>query len=192
MIMKLGTLLAAGRSLVPGCDGKSPYHIDKHVYLPEFGSLKSPFLPSPRTEAVGQLAVRNAVALAWRDTAANAAKTQKPPALSFAATSQAAAVERPAVPIQKPHWPLKWMDKLNLFAIRRAHPPLPLKNAKTPTRAKLSLDAVKVLRNDLSDADVEIVPLKSRPPCDGTALVMEPAKKSWAVLGERLLEMEVT
>jgi len=45
---------------------------------------------------------------------------------------------------------------------------------------------VKVVHNDLSDADVEVVPIKSRP---AVAEIhdLSPAKKSWEILGERLL-----
>lgn len=52
-------------------------------------------------------------------------------------------------------------------------------------QAELSLDAVKVVHNDLSDADVEVVPIKSRPAAEASDL--SPAKKSWEILGERLL-----
>jgi hypothetical protein len=48
---------------------------------------------------------------------------------------------------------------------------------------ELSLDSVKVVHNDLSDAEVEVVPLKSR----GGVAELPPAKKSWEILGERLL-----
>jgi hypothetical protein len=56
------------------------------------------------------------------------------------------------------------------------------------TQAELSLDAVRVVHNDLSDVDVEVVPMKSRsaPPEN------KPAKKSWEVLGERLFGVEAS
>jgi len=47
---------------------------------------------------------------------------------------------------------------------------------------------VKVLHNDLSDVDVEIVPMKSR---SGPA-ELQPPKKSWEFLGERLLRIEAS
>jgi hypothetical protein len=53
-------------------------------------------------------------------------------------------------------------------------------------QAELSLDTVKVVHNDLSDADVEVVPIKSRPAV-AEVPALSPAKKSWEVLGERLL-----
>jgi hypothetical protein len=58
--------------------------------------------------------------------------------------------------------------------------------AHPAVQTELSLDTVKVIHNDLSDADVEVVPIKSRP----AAAVPEspPAKKAWEYLGERLLK----
>ena len=53
-------------------------------------------------------------------------------------------------------------------------------------QAELSLDSVKVVHNDLSDADVEVVPIKSRPAA-AEIQDLSPAKKSWEIIGERLL-----
>ena len=62
--------------------------------------------------------------------------------------------------------------------------PSPCQRAMEPmlngVQSELSLDAVKVLRNDLSDADVEIVPVKSRT----VAAEVAPAN----LLNERVLE----
>jgi hypothetical protein len=58
--------------------------------------------------------------------------------------------------------------------------------APTPVQTELSLDTVKVVHNDLSDADVEVVPIKSRPAAAGIP-ALSPAKKSWEIMGERLL-----
>jgi hypothetical protein len=46
---------------------------------------------------------------------------------------------------------------------------------------------VKVVHNDLSDVDVEIVPMKSR-----TGAELPVPKKSWEFLGERLLRIEAS
>ena len=53
-------------------------------------------------------------------------------------------------------------------------------------QAELSLDTVKVVHNDLSDADVEVVPIKSRPAASEVS-ALSPAKKSWEIFGERLM-----
>jgi hypothetical protein len=56
----------------------------------------------------------------------------------------------------------------------------------TPVQVELSLEKVKVVHNDLTDADVEIVPMKSRPARE--AMDLPPVKKSWANLGERIMK----
>ena len=55
-------------------------------------------------------------------------------------------------------------------------------------QSELSLDSVKVVHNDLSDAEVEVVPMKSRP----GAPVLQPAVKTWEVLGERIFGTNAT
>ena len=53
-------------------------------------------------------------------------------------------------------------------------------------QSELSLDSVKVVHNDLSDADVEVVPIKSRTADEPAVPDLPPPKKSWEFLGERL------
>jgi hypothetical protein len=60
-------------------------------------------------------------------------------------------------------------------------------DAKSPVQVELSLEKVKVVHNDLTDADVEIVPIKSRPARAADIPALQPAKQSWEILGERLL-----
>ena len=61
--------------------------------------------------------------------------------------------------------------------------------SRPAVQAELSLDSVKVVHNDLTDADVEIVPMKSRPAPNIDMPDLQPAKKSWEILGERLLKV---
>lgn len=64
-------------------------------------------------------------------------------------------ISAPAAPC--PPRASNWTDKLNPF---RA--PAPIESPVTVEQVEFSLNAVKVLHNDLSDAEVEIVPVKSR------------------------------
>jgi hypothetical protein len=191
MIMKLGALLAAGKSLALGRRGESPYRANKQVYLPKFSSPKNPFVQTAETgtgaETAGTVAENTDAAPAKNKVAM---KTQKLPALPFAASQRAATVEKEVMPHQRPRGSSKWMSRLNPFAAGSAFPAARGKNGKIPVQAELSLDAVKVLRNDLSDVDVEVVPLKSRPPDDGCAPGPGPVKSTWGLLGERLLKMK--
>ena len=78
-----------------------------------------------------------------------------------------------------------WTTKLNPSSFWSS--PAPVEQKTLPAvQTELSLDTVKVVHNDLSDADVEVVPIKSRPAV-AEIPAMSPAKKSWEILGERLL-----
>jgi hypothetical protein len=61
------------------------------------------------------------------------------------------------VAVSKPVRANNWAGKLNPF--RAPEPAVPMPNVQPDL---LSLDTVKVLHNDLSDADVEVVPVRSR------------------------------
>jgi hypothetical protein len=74
-----------------------------------------------------------------------------------------------------------WTTRLNPF-----RPPEPVVEP-VARQAELSLDAVKVVHNDLADADVEIVPVKSRAETVA-APVLPPARHVWEYLGENLLK----
>jgi hypothetical protein len=78
-----------------------------------------------------------------------------------------------------------WTNKLNPVSLW-AGPALAEQKALPAVQTELSLDAVKVVYNDLSDADVEVVPIKSRPAAPEIS-ALSPTKKSWEILGERLL-----
>jgi len=192
--MKLGTLLAAGKSLALGRRGESPYRAKKEFYLPKFGSRKNTFASANRPGGAIP-PVDAAAAPVKTPITVVAAKTQKLPTFSpapRAANHQARAIEKAARPIQKPRRSLGWIHKLNPFGSETAFSARGEKNPKTPVQAELSLDAVKVLRNDLSDVDVEIVPLKSRPRGNAEEPGGEPVKKSWGLLGERFLKMKAS
>jgi hypothetical protein len=170
--MNLGKLLGAGKSIIGG--GKpAAYRADKRFYLPQFVSPKNPFANPAAQPAQAELPKpppQNSVAPA-KKTASPWAKTQKMPANApQGATARATT----------------WVSKLNPAAIFRSAPSSVSKGA-TPVQVELSLEKVKVVHNDLTDADVEIVPLKSRPGHEAVADV-PPAKKTWADLGERIMK----
>jgi hypothetical protein len=163
--MKLGKLLAAGKSIVNG-RAEICYRASKQIYLPKFGPAKNPFKQEMETAKP----VSKAIAAPVKKEVA--AKTQKLPAIPPAREMKT-----------------NWTDKLNPISIFRA---APVENSRPTVQAELSLDSVKVVHNDLSDADVEVVPIKSRSPRETTAPELSPAKKSWEYLGERLFGVETT
>jgi hypothetical protein len=168
--MSLGKLLGAGKSFVNG--GKAAaYRADRRIYLPKFASAKNPFASAAQTESSQPRAENPAAPVkktimpmhTWK-------KTQKMPTISATPKSLAA-----------------WTSKLNPLTMLRS--PQPAGQAFQPTvQSELSLDSVKVVHNDLSDAEVEVVPMKSRP----GAPVLQPAVKTWEVLGERIFGTNAT
>lgn len=131
--MNLGKLLGAGKSFFGG-GGAVKYREDKHIYLPKFNAEKNPF------------------ASVAAESTPEPAKTQKIPEI-------AAKTQRiPLSPAARPTRAISWKDKLNPFRASESVAP-PMVGA---VQTELSLDAVKVIRNDLTDADIEVVPVKSQ------------------------------
>ena len=168
--MNLGKLLAAGKSIISG-QRKPAYREDKHVYPPKFVSPRNPFVSlteAPPPELAGTAKIRETA----RDSLV-AAKTQKLPALTSPSKSFAS-----------------WAVKLKPAAMFRGQSaPQPVRAAVQP---ELSLDSVKVVHNDLSDADVEVVPIKSRPAARPVIPDLPPAEKPWELLGERMMKVEAS
>jgi hypothetical protein len=164
--MKLGKLMAAGKSLVSG-RGAMAYRESKQAYLPKFGSPKNPFVTPAQNESP-KAPLENPVAPMEKVSAPSWTKTQKMPTISGTPKSLAT-----------------WTTKLNPMTMLRGSQEE--KNFSRPiVQSELSLDSVKVVHNDLTDADVEIIPMKSRP--QKIVADLPPAKKSWEILGERLLK----
>jgi len=238
--MKLGKLLAAGKSIMNGHTEVS-YRSSKQIYLPKFGSPKNPFrTDTPQTElresagGTSNESRPGPVRLAGEDMNAtfngdselssgpqseNSEKVQddcprqaipqaretvsqpKPAPRSEATSSapvgtSASSVAPRFAPSRQQKKGKDW-KKFNPLSILRAALPgrksSRLDNAArgqkgTATQTELSLDSVKVLHNDLSDVDVEVVPIKSRA---GVPELPAP-RKSWEFVGERLFGVEAT
>jgi len=171
--MNLGKLLGAGKSFISGRKSAA-YRTDKRVYLPQFVSPKNPFAtpasPEARIESPPLAGpppvspIKKAAPLTW-------AKTEKMPILAA-----------PAAPLRR----ASWAGKLNPVSLFRSAP-APAGNRPAPVQAELSLEKVRVVHNDLTDADVEVVPLKSRPA--PALLDPMPARGSWEALGDRILKV---
>jgi hypothetical protein len=138
--MKLGKLLGAGKSFFGG-QGVVTYRENKQVYLPKFNPGKNPF------------ALKQAEAEAEAET----------PASEMAAVVEARQPKAPA-PAPTAVMPAResnWTEKLNPFRNVKAAKSAPAVSMPN-VQPEFSLGAVKVIHNDLSDAEVEVVPMKSR------------------------------
>ncbi|MGD1087754.1 MAG: hypothetical protein ABR955_03385 [Verrucomicrobiota bacterium] len=169
--MNLGKLLAAGKSIKNG-QGVVAYRKDKRVYLPKFGSPKSPFTTKVQAELPKPL-VENSVAPVKNAATPTWAKTQKMPTVSAG-----------------PARVTTWAEKFNPIAIWRGSA-AEVKSSPHAIQAELSLEKVKVVHNDLTDVDVEVVPIKSRSmhnvpePVFQTAVSVETNKNFWSRLDEK-------
>ena len=176
--MNLGKLLGAGKSFI---SGRKPaaYRADKRFYLPQFVSPKNPFANTEATPIQAELPKSAAPDLVASDTKTLPSwmKTKKTPVMP----SSAAPVTTPVATARKTNW----ASKLNPGSMFRSESRAP-NRVVSAVQVELSLEKVKVVHNDLTDADVEIVPMKSRPARLAPASTSD--KKSWADLGERIMK----
>jgi hypothetical protein len=110
--------------------------------------------------------------------------TSAPEPAAEAKNASAPPLLKPSV--ARPARAVNWKDKLNPF---RAPEPIapPMVGA---VQAELSLDAVKVVRNDLADADIEVVPVKSQTVSAPEKAVLPPSRHSWEFLGDHLVKTD--
>ena len=169
--MNLGKLLGAGKCIISG-EKPAAYREDRRFYLPQFVSPKNPFTNSSSAVMPSELSKTRAPVTVppAKKPMPSPAKTQKMPTVAArGATSRATA----------------WVSKLNPVSIFGGASAAAASHT-TPVQVELSLEKVKVVHNDLTDADVEIVPMKSRP---ARAAAPAPAdKKPWTDLGERIMK----
>jgi hypothetical protein len=175
--MKLGKLLAAGKSIKNG-QGAVAYRKDKRVYLPKFGSPKNPFTTTAQAESP-KPPVENPIVPVKKAAAPTWAKTQKMPTVSAG-----------------PARATTWTEKFNPMAIWRESV-AEVKNAPHAIQEELSLEKVKVVHNDLTDVDVEVVPIKSRSmrevpePAFQSAVSVDTNKNFWSRLDEKFFGANV-
>lgn len=154
--MSLGRLLAAGKSLAGGRDDTGRYRVDKRLALPKFISPRNPFAPTGKAES------------APTDEEPSAKACREKVVVTAAKADVETAGEKDfqvSVGVRAARWLGEWGQKVNPLP-RLAKKPGPVKSlvshsVRTPVQSELSLDKVQVVRNDLSDADFEVVPAKT-------------------------------
>ena len=184
--MSLVQLLAVGRSLCSIRDQPSRYKMTQQNRLPKFGLPTHAESIAAVAESRGVTLVRNAGAQARmpggpgkEEATMNAIEIQ-----SKASPKTSVAV--PAQPYPSGRWTMK-----NPF-----HRSPGGGKTSTPVQGEFSLDAIRPVRNDLSDSDLEIVPAgppvdpPARRPAPGAARMdsfEDAAKPLWSRLRARLL-----
>jgi len=178
--MSLLRLLTAGRSLVGLNDAETRYRMTSQKLLPRFGPGKNPFCApdrpvAPPTDACGK-------------TEHGSASSREPAAMAGA---------RVAAPVNARGWSILsalrlrtaalrggWTWKLTGLLCRPGSQPVRALNprpAKLAVQGELSLDRIKVVRNDLSDTDLEVV--RARPAAAPTQAASVPPAAEKAAPG---------
>jgi len=175
--MSMGRLLAAGRSLIGGQNSPSRYRLDQRARLPKFGSSKNPFASESRTTAPLPPTPPQPAMPAAEPVIRTTEPSTNPSPTSPVTTRLRQAVRR----LQE------WCVEANPIPrlarpARSAFAPA-TRVAAAPIQSELSLEGVKVVRNDLSDADLEIVPAK---PARRADLAPVPEENAWSRLTTRI------
>ena len=179
--MSIGRLLAAGRSLVGVQNGSSRYRLDKRTRLPKFGSVKNPFSPEERKPVAPQTAAPQLDSPKEVDPAATESVVRATPPAANPVPPATARLRRAVRRLRE------WCVEANPLPrlagpARSAIKPMPSFSG-APVQSELSLDEVKVVRNDLSDADLEIVPAK---PARSAEAVPVPEENAWSRMTIRI------
>ena len=208
--MSLLRLLTAGKSLVGLKTSEKRYHLPGQRALPKFGSKKNPFRVTTRPEQ-GEVGTADTPSAQVQPPAPPAEeKPQSRPQTSSSETTQASASASVAKPINsKPEAdsgrqikPLEPAERrpsgVRAFLLwgRAKAKGTALPGGRRLVTAELSLDKVKVVRNDLSESDVEIVGRASPPkPSESRAKPLAQESKDsvsesgWGAAAGRLLSL---
>ncbi|MDB6121927.1 MAG: hypothetical protein JWQ71_920 [Pedosphaera sp.] len=177
--MSLGRFLAAGRSLVGMKDMDSRYQMRSKNLLPKFGSGRNPFCNTPKAESAKAVvaeapttpelpktepivAVTSPLLESEELKAVESVEEIKP--MAAPEKTELKNVNASAPTKKEPMQFGKWLKKLNLLSYLPIRKPgmkaIAVKPARTHVQTELSLEKVKVMRNDLSDTDLELVRAK--------------------------------
>jgi hypothetical protein len=219
--MSLGRFLAAGRSLIGMKDTDSRYQMRAENLLPKFGSAKNPFLTVSKMESLKPELLDSEkprpaapeaafVGLAAAPLVESGLKKEQsaaavPEAVVFEKAEPKKAEIAPATPAAAPsRKPLpmrKWLKKLNVFAY--LSPLMPggktVKPVQTHIQTELSLEKVRVVRNDLSETDLEVVRVRTQaadvfkaPVVQVPPVVIKTTPTTWGRLTSRIFRPEET
>ena len=173
--MSLVRLLTSGKSLIGFQDSPNGYRVTQQRLLPQFGPARNPF--SSKAESNGGQAQGLSLQANGGEGASKAGRGVSSSGGMAAAALQDGARDRTAAgSVGGQGFPGVWWHRAAaLFNLVRAKlggwfgaargkvvkPAIP-QFPKPPVQGELSLDRVRVVRNDLRDADLEVVPAGER------------------------------
>jgi hypothetical protein len=179
--MSLVRLLSSGRSLIGFKDEAGRYQMTNQRLLPKFGSVKNPFRAGcpPGQMRLTTPSVSENRAVPAVSQVASVEMPQSQAAMKFAESKRHIYLSHVwrklcgwSGRLQKGWGRLLPRQEKN--AARVALPQL----VKPPIQSELSLERVRVLRNDLSDVDLEVVPVKLSVQSPNAVPVLHPVGKT--------------
>ena len=182
--MSFGKLLAAGKSIAGGRDG-GRYKVDPRVFLPKFVSPKNPFAQPPNKDASEQTVSLVTPAQSLSKQAADTdARAAVPVRIDEAAprVSVGNKILIKCVALVSKVNPLKLLKRRTSGA-RAAMACF----RKSPVQEEFPLERVQVVRNDLTDADIEFVSLGKK-----STNKREPGEGAWERIATRVFGTETT
>jgi hypothetical protein len=192
--MSLLRLLAAGKSLVGMRDAETRYRVTGQRLLPHFGTGKNPFSSRDKADPVqtesrspgaykpnGALKeIRSTPKLTEEREAAPRSRLEGWTTSAHSNFQKLSGALRRRTAALLMEWKTKLVGLLAKRRSRTAKPAVP-RFTKPPVQGELSLDRIRVVRNDLSDADLEIVPAKR--PATPTMRAVDKAAGAESALG---------
>ena len=178
--MSLLRLLSAGKSLVGLKPEAARYRMSDPRAMPRFGSGRNPFQARKTLSPDAPPAPVSTAAPTPAVEAPGPVVTPKvEPVTAAAVETEPQARPEPAT-VAKSEWKRKlagWIGKLR--SRRQPKKPkraTPVRPARGPVQGELSLDAIQVVRNDLSDSDFEVVARKTGPTAKPAAVAPAPGQ----------------
>ena len=171
--MSLLRLLTTGKSLVGVKDTESRYRLTSQRLLPQFGPARNPFRdrgkPDPAQAEACSLGDHGGNDASGEERIIPPTDGKPMPALQGLAGNRALSARArgtclaEALRLRAAALLGRWRARVSRWLWRPsgkvAKPTIP-RFTKQPVQGDLSLDKIKVVRNDLSDADLEVVPAK--------------------------------
>ena len=185
--MSLIRLLAAGSSLRGIKDRPSPYKMTEQHLLPKFGSEKqaeAPVLPLPLAAGPipGSTKELKSNGESPPEQRTEVAATELNAQVADEPQAQAKPAGSPTRQAGTPFW--RWAQSKNPFSAKPVRKPRQL-----PAQGEFLLEGVRVVRNDLSETDLELMATVQPPPAETSGQqtpLRAPARRVWHRITERL------
>jgi hypothetical protein len=199
--MSLLRLLTAGKSLVGMRDAETRYRVTGQRLLPQFGEGRNPFSNREKAEPVQTglrppgdhkpndvlKEARSTPALGGEREAAPRSRLEGRKTLPSSGSPSLGGMLRRRTGALLAGWKTKLAGMLANRRCKTMKTAIP-RFTKPPEQGELSLDRIKVMRNDLSDADLEVI--RAKPPTAPEMRAVERAagaENAWGRVTARFL-----